>query len=92
MNFRKIKLALTVRLINSNHINKSALSAVKELMKEFKGEVGAYLDAKIIRKGALDQKHERSIYVVQFENCTLNLDLIMNVFTKNQYVNGFQLR
>lgn len=92
MNFRKIKLALTVKLINSNHRNNSALSAVKELMKEFKGEVGSYLDAKIIQKDALDQKHERSIYALQFENCTLSLDLVMNIFTKNQYVNGFQIQ
>lgn len=92
MNLRKIKLALTIKLINSNYRKSSALIAVKELMKEFKEDVGAFLGFKELKRSNLDRQHTRSIYSIQFENCTLHLDLVMNIFTKNQYISGFQLR
>lgn len=88
MNIRQIKLALTVGLINSN-VQNNAIQVVKELMAGFK-EVGAFLGLTIINKESLNQNHIKKTYALQFENCRLDVDLVSNPTTKNQYVHGFK--
>ena len=89
MNIRKIKLALTVDLINSG-TQKNVIQFVKELMSSFQ-EVGDFLGLRVVKKAALNQSNTRKTYALQFENCRLDLDLVSNVRTKSQYVQGFQL-
>ncbi len=90
MNTRKIKLALTVGLLNKEGEN-NVLSAIKELMSEFK-EVGAYIGWKLTRKSPLNPSHVQRSYALRFENCTLNVDLVSNPNTKNQFIQGFDFR
>jgi hypothetical protein len=90
MNIRQIKLALTVGLINSN-AQHNAIQVVKELMAGFK-EVGSFLGLTVVTKSPLNQNHIKKTYALQFENCRLDLDLVSNPLTKNQYVQGFQLK
>ena len=92
MNIRKIKLALTIGLMNTSSNQKSALKVIKELMQGFKSEVGAFLGWSVIKNAALDTKHIQRSYKVQFENCSVDLDMIINRFTKNHYVSSFQLQ
>ena len=89
MNTRKVKLALTVGLINKC-AQCSPIQAVKDVMYTTK-EVGSFIKSSIVSKKALDPQHEASVYALEFENCTLNLDLVVNRQTRNQYVNGFQI-
>lgn len=88
MNIRKIKLALTVGLLNAGQDN--VLNAVKGLMLGFK-EVGAFLGARLIGNERLNAALVRERYAIQFENCTLDLDLVSNPFTRSQSVQGFEL-
>lgn len=90
MNIRQIKLALTVGLINSN-AQHNAIQVVKELMAGFK-EVGAFLGLTVVTRSPLNQNHVKKTYALQFENCRLDLDLVSNPLTKNQYVQGFQIK
>ena len=90
MNIRQIKLALTVGLINSN-TQQNVIQLVKEMMTGFK-EVGAFLGVRVVTKSPLNQNNIKKTYALQFENCQLDLDLVSNPMTKNQYVQGFQLR
>jgi hypothetical protein len=92
MNVRKkVNLALTVGLLNSNG-QQNALQAVKELMSGFKDEVGAFLGLSRINNARLNQNHVKETYAIQFENCTLDVDLVFNPFTQTQVVQGFHLR
>jgi len=89
MNIRKIKLALTVGLMNSNQ--KNVLNAVKDLMLSFK-EVGAFLGLAVVGNERLNPALIKETYAIRFENCTLDVDLVSNPMTQSQAVQGFQLR
>lgn len=89
MNTRKVKLALTIGLINKC-AKCSPIQAVKDVMNTTK-EVGSFIKSSIISKRPLDNRHEASVHALEFENCTLNIDLVINRQTRNQYINGFQL-
>lgn len=88
MNIRKIKLALTVGLMNSNQSN--ALIALRDLMLGFK-EVGAYLGLTVVGNERINPALIRETYAIRFENCTLDVDLVSNPRTQSQTVQGFQL-
>lgn len=92
MNIRKIKLALTIALMNTEAHPKSALKVVKDLMQNFQTEVGNFLGWSVVKNAALDKKHIKRSYKMQFENCSVDLDMVVNLFTKNHYVSGFQLQ
>ncbi|MCB0568748.1 MAG: hypothetical protein KDC66_03245 [Phaeodactylibacter sp.] len=89
MNNRKIKLALTVALLNAGQNN--ILEAVKGLMLGFK-EVGAFLGQALVNNEKLNPAIVKETYAIQFENCTLEVGLVSNPFTRSQSVQGFELR
>ncbi|MCB0565634.1 MAG: hypothetical protein KDD01_14785 [Phaeodactylibacter sp.] len=88
MNIRKIKLALTVGLMNSNQSN--TLNAIKDLMLSFQ-EVGAFLGLTVTGNKRLNPALIKETYAIQFENCTVDVDLVSNPMTHSQAVQGFQL-
>ena len=89
MNNRKIKLALTVGLVNTD-VQANVISFIKDLMLGFK-EVGAFISSKILGNSRLNPSHVKETYLIQFENCTLNVELVSNPVTQNQYVQGFRI-
>lgn len=89
MNNRKLKLALTVGLINAG--NNNLLKAIRELVSGFK-EAGAFLGEKLIGKYLLNTNTENQRYSIRFENCTVDVELIANRHNCNQYVRGFNIR
>ncbi len=90
MNIRKIKLALTVGLLNKEQQN-NALQDIKDLMLGFRDEVGAFLGFSRLGQAPLNGNHVKETYKVQFERCTLDVDLVLNSQTNTQVVQGFQL-
>jgi len=88
MNNRKLKLALTVALMNAG--NSNLIQAIKELVSGFK-EAGAFLGQQLIRKNLLNMDTENRRYAIRFENCTVDVELIANRHNRNQYVRGFQI-
>lgn len=90
MNVRKIKLALTVGLMNTPTGN--ALQQIKDLMQGFRDDVGAFLGLQEVNRAALNQNHEEYRYALRFERCTVDLDLIANPNTKTQIIRRFDLR
>ena len=90
MDNKKIKLALTVDLMN--HSNQSNLiDKIKEVMSRFK-EVGHFLGQQITRKRALSDSHESRSYAIRYENCIVNIDLISDDQNAQQIVQGFQVQ
>ena len=90
MDSRKIKLELSVNLINTGQ-RKNLLDIVKEVMGGFK-EAGAFIGQKITRRAKLDKLHEKESYAIQFENCTLDVDLVSDSKREFQFVQAFDLR
>lgn len=90
MNNRKIKLALTVGLMNAGTNGNNVLNFVKEMMLGFK-EVGSFLGLVLKAKNNLNASHVRQTYAIQFEHCTVDIDLVSNPMTQYQYIQGFQL-
>ena len=89
MNIREIKLALTVGLMNLDSGN--YLGTIQELMQNFADQVGAFIGQYVINNATLDKQHSLSTLALQYENCTLNIDLVRNNTTNNQYVNRFEV-
>lgn len=90
MDSRKIKLELSVNLINTGQ-RKNLLDTVKDVMNSFK-EVGNFIGQQITKKSLIDTLHEKESYAIQYENCTLDIDLISDTKTQSQFVQRFQLR
>jgi hypothetical protein len=90
MNTRKIKLALTAGLINQN-TNGNALNAVKDLMTSFADEAGRFLGLKPISNSRMGNAVRES-YALNYENCTLNVDLVSHPQVNRQTIQRFQLR
>lgn len=87
MDTRKIKLALTVGLINTD----GSLNSLQELMSDIT-EVGSFLGKTLVNKAALNPSLMRKTYAMKYENCTLAVDLVSNAVTNSQQVHGFQLQ
>lgn len=90
MNTRKIKLALTAGLINRN-TNGNALHAVKDLMTSFVDEAGHFLGLKPISNSKVGNAIKER-YTLNYENCTLNIDLVSHPQMNRQTIQRFQLR
>lgn len=89
MNNRKLKLALTVALMNAG--NSNLIQAIKDLVADFK-EAGAFIGQQLIGKNLLNRNTENRRYAIRFENCIVDVELIANRHNCNQYVRGFQIR
>jgi len=85
MNIREIKLAITVKLMNLDTGN--YLNTIQELMQSLTEQVGAFLGLQVLKDAILDRDHSLQTLNLQYENCTLNIDLIQNNTTNSQYVN-----
>lgn len=84
-------MALTVGLIKNRESSQS-LQALKELMHSFGGEVGNFLGLQKLDQQLLNANHVQKRYALEFERCTLNVDLIANSKTKTQVIKSFNLR
>ncbi len=87
MNIREIKLAITVGLMNSGNY----LNTIQDLMQRLTEQVGAFIGQHVVHNATLDQEHSIQTLALQYENCTLNIDLIQNNTTQLQYVNRFDV-
>lgn len=90
-NFRKLKLNLSVALVNLPG-GQDILDTLRELMSSFQEEVGRFNGLIQTRESSLDSTYVQQDYALEFENCTLDVQTVYNVHTQSQYINGFELR
>ncbi len=90
MNIRNMKLSLTVDLMNLSN-SQSPLSTIKSAMEKFKAETGGFKRLLRKNKEVLPNGLEAQTYAMQYENCTLDLDLITDHISDQQIVQGFTL-
>lgn len=89
MNIRKIKIALTVGLMNLDPKG-NAVQLVRDMVSDFK-EAGAFLDLRRVKATDINPSHISETYALQFEHCTVALDVVSNPNTSSQFVQGFRL-
>ncbi len=91
MNIKKVKMGLTVGLMkNRERIN--SVQAFKDLMQNFGTEVGTFLGLQELGSIALNASHIQRSYAIQYERCTLRVDMVANHRTNTQIVKSFNLR
>ena len=88
MNIRRIKLALTVELMNSSD---NPIGSVKELMRQFKNQVGTLRKTSESGEVVLDDNNNLKSIVLQYDRCVVNLELVTNQYSRNQYLNKMDL-
>lgn len=75
-----------------NRDSNQSLQSLKELMNNFTEEVGNFLGLQKLDQHFLNANHVQQSYALQFERCTLNVDLIANPKTKTQVIKSFNVR
>lgn len=90
MNARKIKLALTAGLINKSSKD-DALTDIKDLMRGFAEDVGHFVGLRSLSNRAFGSSVQER-YALQYENCTLDIDLISYPKVNQQVIQNFKVR
>jgi len=90
MNLRKIKLALTIGLINKSE-RSNILKSIKELLKGF-NEVGTFLDTSVTNTIELSQSLIQKTFAIRYENLVLDVNVVTNTSTRSQHIQGFNIR
>jgi hypothetical protein len=75
-----------------NKDSANAIQSMKDLMQNFGEEVGTFLGLTELSQQPLNANHIQSRYMMQFERCTLNVDLIANRRTQTQVIKSFNVR
>lgn len=90
MDIKKIKLKLSVNLINLKN-STNLLKSVIMMMQDFKDDVGNYIG---LVPGKFEEKGDisRQAYSIKYERCTLSLDLVVDQTTHNQYISNLDLQ
>ena len=90
MNIKKIKMALTIGLMK-NADSANLIQTLKDMMQNFREEIGTFLGQQELAIRSLNANHVQHSYAIQFERCTLNVDLINNPHTNVQVVKSFNV-
>jgi len=90
MNTRKIKLALTAGLINKS-TGTNALASVKDLMSNFVDDAGRFITLTPLSNRTIGSTVKER-YTLQYEKCTLNVDLVSYPKANHQMIQAFQVR
>jgi len=90
MNIQKIKLDLTLSLLNKSFDN-DVVNSITAFMADLQEEVGSFIDSQLVQQAGIDDTFERQTYAIQYENCTLNVDVVYNKNSSYQYLRSFNL-
>ncbi|HHM21343.1 MAG TPA: hypothetical protein ENJ20_04900 [Bacteroidetes bacterium] len=90
MNIRKIKLELTVDLMNLPRSH-NPVSFAKEKMDRFSAETGVFKGLVETNTTRINNNIRYRTLALQFERCTLNLDLVEDEANNEEYLQNFNL-
>lgn len=89
MNIQKVKLDLTVNLLNKS-MNNNVLGSITDFMMDKKEEVGNFLGSQLVKRVG-DDVFEQQTFSMLYEHCTLNVDVVQNKNSRFSYLKGFEL-
>ena len=90
MSNRKLKLALTVGLLNRKPEHGNILSLVKCLMGKFSSDAGSFMGLRQIEQQNISNTHTLNAYALDFEFYTLSLDIIKNLTNNTESINRLE--
>ncbi|MCR9052109.1 MAG: hypothetical protein ACE362_11740 [Phaeodactylibacter xiamenensis] len=90
MSNRKMKLALTVGLLNRKTGEGNTLQLVKRLMNKFRSDVGGFLGMRQLEEQILNRSHTLQSFALDFEHYTLNLDIVNNRTDNTESINRLE--
>lgn len=90
MNIKKIKLGLSVRLMNLEAEN--LIQGVKEAMQDFSSEVGHFVTIDLLGNHRLNTSYMHREYALRYEHATLHVEVVNNPFTATQSIQNFSLK
>lgn len=88
MNIQKLNLGLTLELMNQRTDNVS-LNTFKRFMGNVK-EAGKFLGTKLKEDKDLGNKWSNQSYTLNYENCSLNVEMMSSAGTESRVVKGFK--
>lgn len=90
MNIRKMKLALTIDLMNSPKTG-NPLNFARSAMNQFKTEAGHYKGTVETQRLNISSDLIKSTHALMFENCTLDVDVISDQNGSRELIQSFEL-
>lgn len=90
MNIKRLKLGLSVRLMNTEAEN--ILQGVKEAMQDFQSEVGNLICISLIDDNSLNTSYRFKEYAFSYEHVQLHIEVVNNPFTKMQMLQNFSFK
>ncbi|MEY3050647.1 MAG: hypothetical protein RLY31_432 [Bacteroidota bacterium] len=91
MNFKEIKLALTVALMNRAP-EEEPLPFVESFMQRFRPEAGAFRGMLATRRESIGDALEKQLWTLAYDHCCLDLELIDNKVLRSQSLQRFEFR
>jgi hypothetical protein len=89
MNIRNLKLSLTVDLMNLPHSQSPLLFACKVMMRH--KVAGKFKGVRQTGSSKIGDFFEKLTFALQFERCTLDLELVSDNRQHQQFIQGFNL-
>lgn len=90
MNLQKIKFALVAGLINQAG-TENPLATIRKMMEGFAGDVGTFLGLASANTAATYEPGLRQSYALNYERCTLRVDVIASPDRRQLVVQDFRL-
>jgi hypothetical protein len=90
MNLQKIKFALVAGLINQAG-TENPLTTIRKMMEGFAGDVGTFLGLASASTAATYEPGLRQSYALNYERCTLRVDVIASPDRRQLVVQDFRL-
>jgi len=90
MNRKQLNLDLTVGLVNQLP-KRNSLKTVREIVGRAE-DAGKLISESLVEQQLIGGTWTNQTFSLQYENCTVKVDLISDKKTKSEIVKGFQLK
>lgn len=90
MNIREIKLALTVDLMNLPE-NENPIDFALEKLDGLSSQTGHFKGSLESNLSTLNENIELKKLAFEYDNCTLNMDMIKDTVNNEEYLQNFNL-
>lgn len=90
MNIQELNLGLTIELMN-NRNDSTSLNTFKNFMSTVKG-AGRFIDSKLKNERTVGNDWRNLDYTLNYENCSLDINLTANSTSESKILRGFKFK
>ena len=88
MDKQKLNIGLSIELMN-NTTKEVNLGTFKRFMSNVK-DAGKYLGEKLKREGNTENDWNKQTYILNYENCSLNVEMLASENSGSRIIKGFK--